>query len=314
MLHAWVKRTDSSSYFPPHFHDMEKRALEALPGVRYAGVGEDVPEGTPVVLLTNTHTRLNDWAKLRPRTLALLHPNSGFDNLLPDLPMWPGVPVLLGNPVRAQAVAQWTLGALLQHVAPVRHHSAWPTSRAWNRPLLADKKVLLVGHGHVGRILQAALSALGNTPTVHDPWQDQRADLSAGWDVVVVAASLNQENHGLLGADFFARSPEDLLLLNPARGELVDEAALREFLSRHPHARAYLDTHAVEPYPTGHWDDCPGVTATPHAAGVWEGLVPSMLEYEARTLVSWLADPVGFAQRHPELLLGPRLTPGGWFR
>ncbi len=315
MLRTWVKRTDGSSYFPPHFHNMEKGALEAVAGVGYLGLGEALPSEGDVCLLTNTLTRLPDWEFLRPRVKLVLHPNSGFDNLLSGLEAWDGIPVVLGNPVRAQAVAQWTLAALLQHVVPITGAPAWPTSREWARPLVGEKQILLVGHGLVGQLVQDGLAAMGATARVHDPFKGHAADLRESWDVVILAASLNPTSRHILGKDFFDHAFPELLLINPARGELVDETALRAFLRRCPRARAVLDVHAREPYPAGYWADCPNVLPTPHVAGVWSGLVESMVSFEAAILRDWHGlGPDGFRARHGNLLLENRLTSQGWHR
>jgi phosphoglycerate dehydrogenase-like enzyme len=306
----WVKRTDSSSYFPPDFHQMEKQALEGVPGVRFLGPSEDVPPTGDVCLLTNTHTRLSDWRALRERTKFVLHPNSGFDNLLPSLAEWADVPVVLGNQIRAPAVVQWALACILQHTTPITHFSSWPASREWGRPLLHEKNVLVVGLGPVGMGVADALRALGALVDTHDPFLGHNADLHAAHDIVVLAASLNQESRGLLGAEFFSHAPPDLLLVNPARGELVEEAALRAFLKRSPRARAYLDVHAQEPYPTGHWDDCPQVVATPHIAGVWGGLVGGMVDFEVEVLSKFQT----LGRLPVASLLSRRKTAAGWYR
>lgn len=301
-----IKRTDSSSYFPPSFEDMERQALESIPGVSYVGAQQTPPSVGDICLLTNTHTRLSQWSHLRDRVVAILHPNSGYDNLLGEL--WPEATVVLGNPIRAQAVCEWTLSAFFQHRAQLTHVPEWPKSRDWNRALLAETKTLLIGRGHVGKRLHTQLVALGVPVTVHDPWLGLTADLHQRWSTVILAASLNQENRHLIDRAFLAHQSDDFCLINPARGELVNETDLREYLAAHPRARAYLDVHVTEPYPENYWS-LPQVVATPHVAGVWAGLTTAMIQYEAHAVRALV---LGEANELPTLK--ERMTPKGFYR
>lgn len=314
MKTLWVKRTDHSSYFPADFMSLERHAFESIPGIGYCGVDQHVPATGPVCLLTNTHTQLSRWEGLKARVELVLHPNSGFDNLLPDLPSW-SAPVLLGHPIRARAVADWILATLFQHFSPSQHSSAWPVSRQWERELLREQRILIVGLGHIGKLVNETLRTLGSKVECLDPWENFSADLSAPYDVVILCASLNSQNHGMLGEAFFTNAPTDLVLINPARSELVDEAALKRFLARSPQARAYLDVHRQEPFTAGSWDQLPQVFATPHIAGVWADLVPAMIAFEAQLLKDWVKLPrEHFLELHHSLLAHERKTQHGWYR
>lgn len=315
MTKLWVKRTNSSSYFPPDFTNLEGLALQSIEGIQYLGLDEEIPETGDLCLITNTHSSLAQWQALQPRVKLILHPNSGLDNLAPELGHWQNTPVVLGNPIRAQAVCEWTLAALMQHFTPLLHHSVWPASRHWERPLLKTQRVLILGAGHVGGLVQQTLQAMGLTVAVHDPYLEMEQDLRAGWDVVIVLASLNPANQQMLNAEFFQTAPPHLLLINPARGEFVDENALRDFLKRCPRARAYLDVHAVEPYPVGYWDDCPQVIATPHTAGVWDELIASMIKFEVEILSAWQhLSSADFLKHYASIMVSSRWSDQGWYR
>lgn len=306
MGHLLVKRCDSSSYFPPGFEDMERIAVEQLPGLRYLSSTESVPESGAICLITNTHTRLSQFASLRDRVTSILHPNSGYDNLLQDL--WAEKPIILGNPIRAKAVAEWTLAALFQHQTFLRHHPIWPHNRTWPRELINERKTLLIGRGHVGKLLHTQLISLGVPVTVHDPWLNITAELNQPWSTVILATSLNQESRGMINAEFLSHQTNNFLLVNPARGELVVENDLRDFLKTHPGARAYLDVHAQEPYEANYWPDTQ-VIATPHIAGVSKNLISTMLAFEVFALKALTQ---GIA--HDLQLLNDRLTPQGFYR
>jgi D-3-phosphoglycerate dehydrogenase len=306
MTTLWVKRTDSSSYFPSHFHEMESRAIGSIAGIQYVGVGEAAPATGDICLLTNTHTRLDQWKDLRARTKFILHPNSGFENLMPP---WEGVPVVLGNDIRAQAVVEWTLACLFQHFSPIKSHSVWPKTRTWDRGLLRDQKILILGAGLVGQRLLEVLTALGCKPAVHDPHLKKNQSLTQAWSVVLIAASVNPASRGLLNESFFATLASDAVIINGARAEIMAAHALESFLQKNSAARAYLDVHEKEPFAPG---DHPQIIRTPHIAGVWHNLLEEMIRFEVRVLTAWSADPQnglkGFS------LMNDRLTPQGWYR
>ncbi|MBY0515740.1 MAG: hypothetical protein K2P81_02450 [Bacteriovoracaceae bacterium] len=277
-MSIFVKRCDSSSYFPPDFESLERKMVESIEGLSYLGTKENLPTSGDLILMTNTHTKLSAWIQYKPRIKAIIHPNSGFDNLASDFETWRDVPIYLGNSIRAQAVTEWTLSSLFQLMTFIRHTPHWPKSREWNRDLVSEKKTLILGFGHIGKKLKQHLPHA----EVFDPWENQKIDLHQRWEVVLLAASLNKKNHHIIDENFLSHAAPDLILINGARGELIDDEALMKFLQSHPQARAVLDVHSREPYQE-RWNR-QQVKTTPHIAGVWNGLCDSMLEFEKDSL------------------------------
>ncbi len=296
-----IKRTDSSTYFPADFFNREKERIESQTPYRYFSPQDNLPEQEEIVLITNTHTQLQNWQGLKDRVKLIIHPNSGFENL--ETKNWQ-IPVVLGNSIRAQAVAQWCLTALYQETGFIRHQAGWPTQRYNPRRLSSELKILIVGFGHIGKILKCHLPQA----EVHDPWLGYNVKLPQKWDVVILAASANPKNQNMINHDFLAHCSEDLLLINPARGELVEKNALEIFLSTHPQARAYLDVHKQEPYSLNFYSSSQ-IIATPHIAGVWDGLIEAMLEFEVETLKRLEKNNIP-----SEWLLTNRLTSEGFYR
>lgn len=122
---------------------------------------------------------------------------------------------------------------------------------------LGGRTVGLLGYGGVPRLLAPVLTALGATIlyTAREPKQDAAGDwrpldaLLAEADILSLHAPLTEETAGLLDDAAFARMKPGSILVNTARGGLVDEAALVRALDDGPLAAAALDVFAEEPVP-----------------------------------------------------------------
>lgn len=148
--------------------------------------------------------------------------------------------------------------------------------------LLRGKRLGIVGYGAVGRELATVARALGmevwatkRTPIFLSgepldrllPPGDLR-ELLAACDVVVLAASLNASTRELLGSDEVAAMKPNAILVNVARGGLVDEAALVDALRAGAIRGAMLDVTREEPLPpeSPMWT-APNLLITPHVSG-----------------------------------------------
>ncbi|MEO6470292.1 MAG: 2-hydroxyacid dehydrogenase [Aeromicrobium sp.] len=139
---------------------------------------------------------------------------------------------------------------------------------------LADRKVLIVGYGSIGQALERRLAGFEVSITrvartaregVHG--FDELPGLVPNADVIVLLAPLNPETHHLVDASFLKRMKDGALLVNLARGPLVDTDALVAEAST-GRIRAAVDVTDPEPLPAGHplWA-LPTVLITPHIAG-----------------------------------------------
>jgi phosphoglycerate dehydrogenase-like enzyme len=146
---------------------------------------------------------------------------------------------------------------------------------------LADRTVLIVGYGSIGETLEARLTPFecevlrvarrerpGVAPVERLPELLPRAD------VVVLMAPATTATIGLVGADFLARMKDGALLVNVARGVIVDTDALDAAL-RSGRIRAALDVTDPEPLPPGHplWS-APNLLITPHRGGASTAFPP----------------------------------------
>lgn len=133
----------------------------------------------------------------------------------------------------------------------------------WPKPAglsLAGKNVALVGFGDIGQALAKRLRACDMEVVAYDPGVDGDGGLSgvqrAVWpervdeaDVLVFTCSLNERNRHMLNADVLARCREGALVINVARGPLIDEPALISALQSGRVRAAALDVFETEPLP-----------------------------------------------------------------
>lgn len=189
----------------------------------------------------------------------------------------------------AAATAEYTVGLLLATMRRIPETSAALAAGRWAGefytydncgPGLDGANVGLVGCGAVGSRVARALGALGARVHVYDPYADQDVLREVGTpvasldellrrsDVLSLHARLTPETRGLIGARELALLPGGAVVVNCARGALLDEDALCDALESGRLAAAGLDVFAVEPPPPGsRLRSAPRLVMTPHLAG-----------------------------------------------
>jgi phosphoglycerate dehydrogenase-like enzyme len=179
------------------------------------------------------------------------------------------------------STAEWALGALIAVYRELIAFDRLRDSRTWDRhptDTLQDKRVLVLGAGDLGRRMRRRLEASDATATlvgtttregVHGI--DELPELLGEHDAVVLMVPLTDATTGLVDAEFLARMPDGAVLVNAARGKVVDTGALLAELES-GRLRAALDVTEPEPLPPDHplWT-APGLLLTPHTAGSVHG-------------------------------------------
>ncbi|WP_035303840.1 D-2-hydroxyacid dehydrogenase [Actinokineospora inagensis] len=186
--------------------------------------------------------------------------------------------------VHAAPLAEFVLTGLLHFVKDVPQLQAWQAEHRWSRytsRTLTGQRVLIVGLGAVGRHTATVLAGLGVEVvaavrpggTASAPGVSQVVTFDAigpvlpTVDAVVLACPLTPDTEGLLGATELAALKPDAVVVNIARGQVVDEPALITALSTGALRGAALDVATVEPLPDNSplWD-LPNVLVSPHSA------------------------------------------------
>lgn len=304
-----VIRTHTSPYQSADFLQREKALIDAIPGLEYRTLNN--AEDRPTILITNTHTQLKNLpSSLLAQTRLIVHPNSGYDHFSDEENIWGKIPLVVGHVIRAQAVAEYSLGAVFEGLLELPQHVTWQPTRKWNRRLLKDTSVWVFGYGHIGKVIADTLATIGMKVTVVDPYIDQcpHHHLKKYQDgnlkearVVVAACSLNETTKKLFNDQFFSNAGEELLFINGARGKLVNEESLRTYLLSHPDSFAFLDVFEKEPF-TDEWHGFPQVWKTSHIAGVEADLDQKILDFEVQVIKDFIGDK-NFQQKYKKELL-----------
>lgn len=219
--------------------------------------------------------RLKDLPGLRVvQTLT-----AGYESVLPALPG--GVTLCTAAGVHDTSTAELAVGLAIASLRGLDTFARNALSGRWTaqvRPSLADRRVLLVGSGNVGRAIAARLipfevqltrvasrARVDENGRVHGV--DELPRLLPDHDVVVLAVPLTDSTRGMVDDAFLAAMPDGALLVNVARGPVVDTEAL---LAQVQAGRllAALDVTDPEPLPSDHplWT-APGVLISPHVGG-----------------------------------------------
>ncbi|WP_326618318.1 2-hydroxyacid dehydrogenase [Streptomyces decoyicus] len=215
---------------------------------------------------------------------------AGVEHMLPGLKRMPaGAQLCNARGLHDASTAELALTLILAALRDIPGFVRGQDAGEWRhgfRPALADKSVLIVGYGSIGSAIEdrltpfecARVARVARTArdTVRGPVHPL-SDLSAllpDADVVVLATPLTDTTRGLVGTDFLARMKDGALLVNIARGAIVDTKALLAELES-GRLRAALDVTDPEPLPPGHplWH-APGVLITPHVGGPSSAFLP----------------------------------------
>lgn len=208
--------------------------------------------------------------------------SAGVDNVRATVPA--GVTLCNGRGIHDTSTAELTLALILSSLRGIPDFVRRQDQREWRaewRPALADKRVLLVGYGAIGAAIEARLLpfetevvrvARSARDGVH-PVTDL-PDLLPDADVVVLIIPLTEATRGLVDADFLARMKDGALLVNVARGAVVDTDALVASLGT-GRITAAIDVADTEPLPpSSPLYEAPGLLISPHVGGASSAMWP----------------------------------------
>lgn len=227
-----------------------------------------------------------------PRVKVIARYGVGLDNVDLDAAADLGIvvthyPQYCTSEVADHAVAMvLNLNRRISELDQDLHEGAWATkgrqtAQIVRGPLNAmfATTVGIVGLGRIGEAVAARIVPFGSRILVYDPYIDPDAirragavpamfdELLAESDVITLHCPLTPETRDLLGPEQFAKMKPTVAIVNTCRGPVINEAALIDFLSGNPQARASLDVMEIEPLSMeSPLFRLPNVVLTPHSA------------------------------------------------
>lgn len=266
-------------------------------------VGPDDGDATAIVVIRMLDSAIvEETLAANPKVSWVQLPFAGVESFLPVAKRYPNVSFTSAKGSFAPPVAEHALTlclALLRYLPQRIRATSWGESYGTT---LDGANVLIVGAGGIGTELVRLFSNWDTQITVvrrkPDPLPGAHQTVTADRlnnvlpqaDVVVLAAAATPDTRYMFGLHQFDLMDEDAILVNIARGNLVDTDALVSALANRSIRSAGLDVTDPEPLPDGHhlWDE-PNCIITPHTADTPPMVIRLLNERIARNLTSLAA-------------------------
>lgn len=242
--------------------------------------------GTYDALVVRSATRLSpELLRAAPRLAVVGRAGVGVDNIPLDVATELGIAVINAPAGNSVSVAEFffaTVLGLLRHIPQAdrsMHEGRWERSKQLGGEL-RGRTLGIAGLGRIGSEIATRAHAFGMTVVAYDPYVGEsrfhatRVRRAATLDdlldeamILTVHLPLTDETRAMIGARELARLPPGALVVNLARGAMLDESALVQSLTSGHLGGAVLDVYGTEPLPADHpLRSAPNVLLTPHIA------------------------------------------------
>lgn len=204
-----------------------------------------------------------------------------------------GIEVTHAKGLNADDVADHAIGLLIagwRNIAAgdavVREGKWRDDPRVGNRPGLRGRKLGVMGLGAIGEAVAERAAVMGmeiawwgphEKPQARWPRAETLLKLAEDSDILVIASRADESNRKAVNREVIDAVGARGMIVNVARGSIIDEDALIAALREGRLGRAGLDVFETEPTPAGHWADVPNTVLTPHTAGGTVDSIPRMV-------------------------------------
>ncbi len=241
-----------------------------------------------IIVRNRTQVRGDLLAALKPcKVVGRL--GVGLDNIDVSACQASGMQVIPATGANAQSVAEYVLASAMLLLRGAYQSSAavsagqWPRNALSNGREIGGKTLGLIGFGSIGQLTATLARTVGMQVIAFDAMLDADhpafhttgarcaglEEVITTSDVLSLHVPLVDSTRGLLGAERIASMKRGAVLINTARGGIVDEVALAAALKSGHLGGAAIDVFGTEPLPAApHFEGCPNLLLTPHIAGV----------------------------------------------
>ncbi|RDI29215.1 D-3-phosphoglycerate dehydrogenase [Pseudacidovorax intermedius] len=293
--------------------DLAPQALDLLKNLEVVYAGKTPTEEDlvalckrhdPVAIIVRYGKVTAEMMDAAPSLKVISKHGSGTDTIDKVAAKARGIEVVAAVGANAAAVAEQALALMLACAKSVVSLDARMHAGHWDKAThksleLGGRTVGLVGLGAIGQRFARMADGIGMRVIGFDPFAKnlpdyiQTADLATIWreaDVISLHCPLTDENRGMLNADTLAQCKRGVIVVNTARGGLIDEAALLAAVRSGQVASAGLDSFAVEPMTAGHpFQGQERIVLSPHIGGVTSDAYVNMGVAAAKNLLAVLA-------------------------
>lgn len=216
-----------------------------------------------------------------PKLKIVARAGVGLDNVDVDAATARGVLVVNAPTSNIHSAAEHALALLLSAARQIPAADATLRAHTWKRSSfngteIYGKTVGVVGLGRIGQLVAARLAAFGTHLVAYDPYVSQARAAQLGIELLTLDELLSRadfisvhlpktpETAGLIGKDALAKTKQGVIIVNAARGGLIDEQALADAVTGGHVRAAGLDVFATEPCTDSPLFELPQVVVTPH--------------------------------------------------
>lgn len=292
--------------------DLAPQAVEILRDYELVFAGKTPDEETlvrlcdqaqPVAIIVR-YGKLPGRVMDASRTLRVISKHGvGIDTIDVEAAKARGIAVKAATGANAAAVAEHTWALIMACAKGIVPLDARMRAGYWDKAThksleLGGRTLGLVGLGAIGGRVARAGTAFGMTVIAHDPFAKvapadvrlaDRDEVLASSDVLSLHCPLTAENRGMINASTLAGMKNGVIIVNTARGGLIDEPSLVEALKSGPVRAAGLDTFGFEPLSAPHaFQGIQNVILSPHVGGVTSDAYVNMGTAAARNVLAVL--------------------------
>ena len=294
MTKPTIAITIGQAHYARMFNAAAWQALAAFADVIHHPGEEPADKAALLALLPGADGCITSWdvaaldadiLAAAPRLRAMAHMGGSVKRFVSDAVWQRKLHVTSAAPALARDVAETTVGLMIvaaKRIWPLGQHvreGGWRASPAWPSRELHSSVVGMIGAGNVGRHVIELLRPFHARILLYDPFVSEEeatrlgvvkaelADLVRRADIVSLHAPAKPDTHHLLSRALLAAMKDDAVIINTARGALIDEPALIDELSK---GRLFAFLDVTEPEPPAldsPLRTLPNVVVTPHLAG-----------------------------------------------